>query len=507
MAASKGKNRKSGLQLLFILMVSIVLILVAGRFRPEAGPGRRGEVKDFTDYLNARIPELMKEYDIPGVNIALVRGGMMVWSSAYGYADIGEGRPMTVETRCRVESISKSVTAWGVLKLAEEGKIDLDKPLASYLKSWSFPSSDYPAEEITIRQLLTQTSGMPLGTIGVLYAPWTDKPALREQLTADAVMRQEPGRSFFYSNTGYILLELLIEEVSGRSFADYMEREVLMPLGMFSSSFEWSSSWNPPVPNGYDGDGNPIPPYVYPDKAAGGLFATVGDVAAFVSAGMSVYTPRGGQVLSPESIEAMYAAQTELDGYYSLVFDAYGFGHFIEFLPDGRKAVSHGGQGSGWMTHFHSIPESGDGIVILTNSQNSWPLFARLLTDWGGWLGVSSIGMGLIVRAGNIIRAALALVLALNLWQIYRLVKRQRSRVPVPLRALQVIISISLIAGLAGAMSMDYLFVTSVFPKISGLIGFVMLFSALVLLASALLPGSGASPGDKAGRKSGRLTE
>jgi CubicO group peptidase (beta-lactamase class C family) len=88
-------------------VVSVILILFVGRLRPQAGSGDSGQVKDFTDYRDGRIPELMKEYDIPGVNIALIRGGMMVWSSAYGNAIIEERRPMTVETRCRVESISK----------------------------------------------------------------------------------------------------------------------------------------------------------------------------------------------------------------------------------------------------------------------------------------------------------------------------------------------------------------------------------------------------------------
>src|SRR5690606_169734 len=83
---------------------------------------------EFTDYLDIRIPEIMKEYEIPGVNIALIQKGETKWSNAYGYADLEKVIKMSTDTYCRVESISKSVTAWGVMKLVEDGKIDLDKP-------------------------------------------------------------------------------------------------------------------------------------------------------------------------------------------------------------------------------------------------------------------------------------------------------------------------------------------------------------------------------------------
>src|SRR5690606_17148234 len=173
-------------------------------------------------------------------------------------------------------------------------------------KTWSFPESSFQTSAITIRQLLSQTSGMPLGTIGVHYSPYENKPSLKEVLTRDAVLEREPGQSFSYSNTGFNLLELLIEEVTGGDFAEYMQLEILKPLGMEHSSFNWSVSFDPPVPFGYDTRNSPVPVYVYPDKAAGGLFSTVEDIATFISAGMTGFSSSGLNVLKAENINKLY---------------------------------------------------------------------------------------------------------------------------------------------------------------------------------------------------------
>lgn len=452
----------------------------------------------FAQYLNVRIPTLMRYYNIPGANIAIIKKGRIVWMDAYGFADLEKGRKMAIGDYCRVESISKSVTAWGVMKLVDEGKIELDKPIVAYLKSWKLPDSRFSEDKITIRQLLSQSSGMPLGTIGVRYAPTEDKPSLREILSRDAVLFQEPGISFSYSNTGFILLELLIEEVTGQAFAAYMQKEVLLPLGMRNSSFVWNRDWSHQIPIGYNSAGKPIPAYVYPDKAAGGLFATVGDVAKFVSAGMPHFSMNGIDVLSTQSIDKLYTSMTDLSGYYQLVFDAYGLGHFIEFLPPTMmKSISHGGQGSGWMTHFQAVPKTGDGIVILTNSQRSWPFFAYVLTDWANWNGFSSIGMGKIVVWARVLWALTGVLFLMGFYQIGRLVKgivsgtrrlAPFSKIDQVYRLGQTILFILISTGLWWMLSQDYFFLFSVFPIASNSMVVSIFVVASALLLSALFP-------------------
>ena len=158
--------------------------------------------------------------------------------------------------------------------------------------------------------------------------------------------------------------------------------------------------------------------YIYPEKASGGLFATAGDIALFAVAEM-----KGNPVLSTEHIELMYSPYSNKIGVYGMVFDGYGFGHYIETLPNGLRSVSHGGQGNGIMTHFQAVPETGDAIVILTNSQRSWPFIAYLLSAWAQWRAFPSVGMGRIIWGhyglcaviGMLLSASLLMVLWLRL--------------------------------------------------------------------------------------------
>ena len=472
--------------LAFIAIIQVSIIPAA----VETG----APVEEFTTHLNGRIPKLMKRYDIPGVTIALVKGGKTVWTEAYGYADIATGRKMTVDTPCRGESISKSITAWGVMKLVERGKVDLDTPVVEYIDNWKFPESKFSEEEITVRNLLTHSSGLPLGTIGVIYDPEEEIPSLRDKLSEQAVLDREPGRSFTYSNTGFNVLELLIENVTGQGFSEYIEGEIFLPLGMEKSSFTWSEGFDPPVPFGYDLRGNPIPVYVYPDKASGGLFSTAEDIATFISAGMTDFSDSPDGVLSSENIEKIYSPSIKPTGFLGIGFDHYGLGHLIEYLND-KKAVAHGGQGTGWMTHFHAVPETGDGIVVLTNSQRSWPFFANVLTDWGDWNGFSSLGISTLLLAQKILWGVIGLLFLVLSWQVWRigwgLYNGRRGFSPLAVISsfsglVQLGVSFALFGILVWAINQDYLALTSVFPMTSNWLGYSLLSAGIVLFLTAL---------------------
>ena len=375
-----AKNR--WFKVVLAIALSSFLVLSASRLQPIRSLESGTSLNTFTEHLDKRISKLMEIYKIPGVSMALVQNREIVWKQAFGYADIEKDIRMMTDTVCRVQSISKPVTAWGVMKLVDQGKIELDTSVSYYLKNWSIPASELSQEKVTVRQLLTHTAGMPLGDILTRYAPQENMPSLKDKLTMEARLIQEPGTSFSYSNTGYNLLEMLIEDVTGLEFAMYMEQEILVPLGMTKSSFELDATLDPPVPMGYNLKGEEIPIYVYPEKASGGLFATSEDIAKFVLAGM---VDSKQEVIATESIDHLYTSMAEDLGIYSLVFDAYGLGYFTELLSSGHLSVSHGGQGTGWMTHFHALPETGDAIVILTNSQRSWPFIAYVLSDWAEW--------------------------------------------------------------------------------------------------------------------------
>ena len=213
--------------LLLSLIAALILVIPLSGWNPfRISPTPQSSAEEFTEYLDQRIPELMDLYKIPGSSLALVQDGRLVWTAAYGYSNLEREERLTPDTPMRVQSISKSLTAWSILKLAEEGWIHLDAPVDSYLKSWNLPDSPLDSRKITIRQLLSHTSGLPLGDVFTLYAPGEPMPTLQEKLTKEVHPIREPGEAFSYSNTGYNLLELVIEEVTGQPFSDYMAREI-----------------------------------------------------------------------------------------------------------------------------------------------------------------------------------------------------------------------------------------------------------------------------------------
>ena len=466
-----------------LLLISTLVALLSGSLLIKKNVQAEAPIDEFKAHMDERIPALMKQYSIPGCNIALVKDGEIAWTEGYGYADVDSGRALTTDTPMSVQSITKSVTAWGVMRLVEKSLIDLDTPVSQYLRSWQFPLTDYPTEKITTRQLLSHTSGMPLGDFTNTYSPGEEMPPSRDVMTGEAVLTREPGMGFSYSNTGYNLLEILIEDVTGQGFSEYMRTEVLLPLGMKSAFFDIDTTAQPYPPMGYNLRGEPVPVYLYPSKASGGLFATAHDIARFAAAGM-----QENPVLRVESINRMYQPETQKIGIYGLIFEAYGFGHYIEKLPNGVLSVSHGGQGNGIMTHLQAVPETGDAIVILTNSQRSWPFIAYVLSDWAQWRGFPSVGMGRIIWGHYGLCVVIGILVSASLLVILRMVSTFYQQKRMGFRLLRVSAASILLGILIWCACQEYLVVSSVFPVLSvWLAGAVFVFS-MVLLLSVVLP-------------------
>lgn len=476
------------------------LIFAAGSLGCHSSPPvPQDSVAEFSAYFDKRIPQLLEKYGIPGASIALVRNGQLVWTNAYGYADLKQQRVMRPDAICRVESISKSVTAWGVMRLVEQGRFELDAPIRYYLHSRKLPQTAFDPDKITIRRLLSGNAGLPLGAIGevVEYPPQGPTPTLRDYLNQEVRLIREPGSGFMYSNVGFNLLELLIEEASGRDFATYMAEEVLRPLEMTRASFAWDSSFSAAIPMGYEIDGTAVSPYVYPAKASGGLLAAAEDIGRFICAEMTGSFRSDLGVLKLERIRQMHEPQVVIPGLFGLVSESYGFGHFIETLSDGRKAVWHGGQGHGWMTHFHAIPERGEGIVILTNSQRSWPFLAQVLTDWSRWLGIEPVKMGRIIYATRVLWGIIGLVLLISLWLAYRLAAEllsgklhfhPMSPASRGTRWIQFTLGLLGIGGIAWSATQPYLFVSSIFPTAAAWAGGSVVLLSLLLVIRSLFP-------------------
>jgi CubicO group peptidase (beta-lactamase class C family) len=179
--------------------------------------------------LESTIPEYMREEGIPGVSIALIREGQIVWTEGFGVANAITRQPVTPETVFEVASNSKVVTAYIALRLVDQGKLSLDAPLSAYLPEPWLPPSEY-RDTITLRHVLSHSSG--LGKIG------------RESLFA-------PGRGYYYSPSGFHYLQAVIEQVTGQSLEDIAQEMVFVPLGMSSSSFVNPTEITPRTANGH----------------------------------------------------------------------------------------------------------------------------------------------------------------------------------------------------------------------------------------------------------------
>lgn len=407
----------------------------------------------FAQHLSQTIPDRMARDGVPGLVIALLRGGAPVWTGAFGMADPASGRAMTEDALFRVESISKPVTAWAVMRLATTRRLDLDAPVTACLQRWQPPTGTPP---MTPRQLLSHTAGVGLGDFTDRHAPGATRPGLPNHLARDFKMIGPPGTQFAYSDTGYNLLELVIEDCTGEDFSTLATREVLTPLGMLSASFDWTGT---DMPVGHDLRGRPVPPYVYPGRGSGGLHATAADIARFAAASMQ---GADHKALTADAVARLHRPVVDVGGLFGFAAEGYALGHFTETLSDGRQAVWHGGQGFGWMSHLHMVPQTGDGIVILANSQRAWPLMAETLAAWSGELGVRPVGMSRIHWAEPAAWVAIAVVglgAALALLAAIRGGPRRRI-----VRAATGAVAAALLILTLWMVSSNYLFLFSILP-------------------------------------------
>jgi CubicO group peptidase (beta-lactamase class C family) len=386
----------------FLVVATGVVVLVGAFAAPGASAAPpAAELDSFVGQLDREHRGWLSAGRVPGAAIAVVRDGGTAWAGGYGQADPARGTPVGPDTVFQVGSISKPVTAWGVLRLVDKGLLDLDAPVESYLTRWHLPASPYDTDGITIRRLLTHSAGLTVhGYDGTLS---TDPlPSLEESLngnkgkTEAVTIATKPGSRYRYSGGGYTIIQLVIEEVTGEPFATYMRREVLDPLGMTSSNFGPRADLRPATAVGHDADGHPHPHYLFTELAAAGLYTTAPDLARFAAAAMT--GPQGqapgrgvlsadtvAEMLTPVSlpIESVAADVTRAPRQVTV-----GLGYAIENEAFTTTMVWHNGDNTGWGAVFATLPERGEGIVILANASPASTFRDLVLDAWTNWLGI-----------------------------------------------------------------------------------------------------------------------
>jgi CubicO group peptidase (beta-lactamase class C family) len=373
---------KNQLILLAFLIVGVVPFLLSRSTLSDTGA-----LDGLIYELDTKSDRLLARYAVPGVAISVIENGEVRWIGTFGYADLEQKAAVSEQTVFQVASVSKSVAAVGAMKLVEEGRLDLYSPAEIYLSRWQLPDSEFNKDGVTIQRLLSHTAGLTLhGYPG--YDPDGALPTLEHSLsgtdlsTPQVELFLEPGTAFSYSGGGYTLLELIIEEVTGLTFADYMDNHVLTALEMHNSSFAWQPRLKPGTAKAYDAELNLLPNYLFTEKAAAGLYATIGDLSQFVIGAYNSYQGSPQGFLSQQTMTTTYEPVAGVAGLSGFIYQHTGFGHFINFAPDGAKLVIHDGANDGWRSNFTFVPETGNGIVILTNGNNGVYLIKEILDAW-----------------------------------------------------------------------------------------------------------------------------
>jgi len=317
--------------------------------------------------VGASLDQRMARAGVPGVSVAVVDRYDLVWARGWGVLRKGGEEAVTPDAPFQAGSISKTVTALVTLRLVAHGKLGLDDPINSRLKSWKLPDSEAGGDEpVTVRNLLTHSAGLaPITYLGV--DPSGPIPKLLDLLNGKGqepppvIARVEPpGKRFSYSNPGYLILQQLLVDVSGKSFDELASAELFQPLGMTSSSFAHRpakalldrAAW------GHDSDGEPIASKGLAVPAAvGGLWTTPSDLARLLAAVMRSYRGEDGSFL-PKAIvrEAMMpqVASRSLLG-------------AVEGLGSSRYLVQMGAM-PGFIANIVACPELGRGAVIMINA-------------------------------------------------------------------------------------------------------------------------------------------
>lgn len=323
--------------------------------------------------IDGDVKTALKRFDVPGAAVMVIRNGRKILVRTFGWRDVERRLPVVPTTFFEIGSLTKQFTAASIMQLREAGKLQIDRPLSDYL-----PSAPY-ASEVTLRQLLTHTSGLhdyldgPAAEVDKLAS----HPASHQDLIArvgSLPLDFPPGSRWSYSNTGYLLLGMVIEEVSGEPYPEYLKRHILDPLGMKMTYTTADEARLQNMAVGYRKVAGKLQrsPLIDPSwgGAAGFLIAPLGELTKWDAA------LREGKIVSPESYREMTTPfMTSKNGSAD-----YGFGLFVDSVY-GEPRIGHTGGTHGFTAADEYYPRENTRIIALTNLGDATPEPGETLTN------------------------------------------------------------------------------------------------------------------------------
>jgi len=358
-----------------ISRVIALVALLAGAAAPTSSLGAqrdRGKQQSAAiapatlDSLRAHIRRVMDSTKTPSIAVAVAKGGRIIWEEGFGFADVEHRTPATPTTLYSMASISKPITATGLMKLVEQGKIDLDRPANDYLGAAKITGLAGPASGATVRRVMSHTAGLPLHYRFFYAGGAVTRPSMDEAISRYAIVVYPPGAVYNYSNLGYGVLEEIIAKVSGKPYETYMQEEVFKPLGMPTTTIGTGAG----IANSavrYTADWKPIAFYDFDHRAASAVYTSAHELVRFGMFHLKDHLADQRPILKDATLDAMHHRETPGD-----TTSGYGLGWAIGY-EQGIRVVSHTGGMPGVATSLKLYPEQNMAIVALANTSGAAP--------------------------------------------------------------------------------------------------------------------------------------
>jgi CubicO group peptidase (beta-lactamase class C family) len=368
------------------LLAPIAAALCAGcsttSLRSEASSGTTTDSDDsFAVTLQERMPALLGSNQVPGAVVSYIKNGEVAWTKAFGLADLRTSAPMRPDMVFNHGSDGKVMTAWAMMRLVDAGKVELDAPANRYLKRWQIRSTKFDPNGVTPRRLISHTAGLTVRGFKD-YEKGAPLPTLVEVLEGKnqndgaVIIKWEPGTTNVYSGGGFVIAQMIIEDVSGEPFAEFMRREVAKPLGLSSLEWVWTPRLESRAPTPYNWEQKEVGYRQLASQAIGSEICTVPDFARFVAAAVAGphNEPPGRGVLKQETVSSMLQTQPKVER-------SGGLGYGVGYLKD-EKFLSHAGGNPGWHAFFLISVDRREGFVIANNSSRGGAVNDAVLNLW-----------------------------------------------------------------------------------------------------------------------------
>jgi CubicO group peptidase (beta-lactamase class C family) len=324
--------------------------------------------------IQKQIEQLVAKGDVPSLSVAVARDGKIIWEKGFGLADREKNILATEHTKYALASISKQLTATGLMILVEKGLINLDNPINDYLGEARLKARVGDAKDATVRRVASHISGLPLHSQHFYDNESHQPPPMNETIRRYGNLVTVPGERYQYSNLGYGLLGYVISRASGKSYADFMREEVFVPLGMDRTSVHVGHGLEESQAVNYAPDGSVVPPYHSDSPGAGAIVSSVHDLIRFAMFHLKNNLPDQRAIITEATIDKMQKPSPETGPIEEWECDGsgYGIGWVISTTKDNLRAVRHDGGTIGVSTALTLVPEKNLAVAILSNTNTQW---------------------------------------------------------------------------------------------------------------------------------------